>query len=142
MAACIVKIVIMGHSFIRRLRDLVTFNAEFNNLCFSSSVFKVIFRTKGGLTIRQLANSSSLSEFYEEQDIGFLEISSNDLCDTSRTVKEIATSISSFASFLLITNKTKFVIIGQMKESVSKLIYPTLQHCLRLLYTMNGNSKH
>ena len=29
-----------------------------------------------------------------------------------------------------------------MKERVSKLTYPTLQHCLRMLYTMNGNSKH
>ena len=29
----------------------------------------------------------------------------------------------------------------EMKERVSKLTYPTLQHCLRMLYTMNGNSK-
>ena len=29
-----------------------------------------------------------------------------------------------------------------MKERVSKLTYPTLRHCLRMLYTMNGNSKH
>ena len=32
--------------------------------------------------------------------------------------------------------------IDLMKERVSKLTYPTLQHCLRMLYTMNGNSKH
>ena len=30
----------------------------------------------------------------------------------------------------------------EMKERVSKLTYPTLQQCLRRLYTMNGNSKH
>ena len=29
-----------------------------------------------------------------------------------------------------------------MKERVSKLTYPMLQHCLRMLYTMNSNSKH
>ena len=29
-----------------------------------------------------------------------------------------------------------------MEEKVSKLTYPTLQHCLRMLYTTNGNSKH
>ena len=29
-----------------------------------------------------------------------------------------------------------------MKERVSKFTYPTLQHCLRMLYTTNGNSKH
>ena len=29
-----------------------------------------------------------------------------------------------------------------MKEKVSKLTYPTLKHCLRMLYTTNGNSKH
>ena len=37
-------------------------------------------------------------------------------------------------------NISKIVI--NMKERVSKLTYPTLQHCLRMLYTMNGNSKH
>ena len=30
----------------------------------------------------------------------------------------------------------------EMKERVSKLTYPMLQHCLRMLHTMNGNSKH
>ena len=34
------------------------------------------------------------------------------------------------------------LFIGELKERVSKLTYPTLQHCLRMLYTMNGNSKH
>ena len=29
-----------------------------------------------------------------------------------------------------------------MKETVSKLTYPTLQHCLRVLYTRNGTSRH
>ena len=29
-----------------------------------------------------------------------------------------------------------------MKERVSKLTYPTLQQCLRMPYTTNGNSKH
>ena len=29
-----------------------------------------------------------------------------------------------------------------IKERVSKHTYSMLQHCLRLLYTMNGNSKH
>ena len=29
-----------------------------------------------------------------------------------------------------------------MIERVSNLTYPTLQHCLRMLYTTNGNSEH
>ena len=33
------------------------------------------------------------------------------------------------------------VALTRMKERVSKLTYPTLQHCLRMLYIMNGNSK-
>ena len=36
----------------------------------------------------------------------------------------------------------KKITLVKMKERVSKLTYPTLQHCLRRLYTMNGNSKH
>ena len=36
----------------------------------------------------------------------------------------------------------EYFSVNEMKERVSKLTYPTLQHCLRMLYTMNGNSKH
>ena len=39
-----------------------------------------------------------------------------------------------------IFTNARFLI--KMKERVSKLTYTTLQHCLRMLYTMNGNSKH
>ena len=45
-----------------------------------------------------------------------------------------------------INNKSPYAALlrppMEMKERVSKLTYPTLQHCLRMLYTMNGNSKH
>ena len=35
-----------------------------------------------------------------------------------------------------------FTYFKNMKERVRKLTYSTLQHCMRMLYTMNGNSKH
>ena len=39
-------------------------------------------------------------------------------------------------------NSACIFIFQRINERVSKLTYPTLQHCLRMLYTMNGNSKH
>ena len=40
-------------------------------------------------------------------------------------------------------NKGTFKRVSfKMKERLSKLTYPTLQHCLRMLYTTNGNSKN
>ena len=47
-------------------------------------------------------------------------------------------SSSLWASPIILVRKNS----GNMKERVSKLTYPTLQRCLRMLYTMNGNIKH
>ena len=38
-------------------------------------------------------------------------------------------------------NQSKLCRAKIMKERVSKLTYPTLQHCLRMLYTTNGKFK-
>ena len=43
---------------------------------------------------------------------------------------------------MLSLNLLVYYMFLWMKERVSKLTYPTLQHCLRMLHTMNGNSKH
>ena len=36
----------------------------------------------------------------------------------------------------------KLHVTEKMKERVSKLTYPTLQHCLRMMYSMKGNAMH
>ncbi|XP_061192120.1 uncharacterized protein LOC133200319 [Saccostrea echinata] len=123
MAAGRVKVVILGHSFIRRLRDFVFATPDFYNLRLYPSHFSVEFRARGGLTIRQLANCSSLINFVD-QDVCFLQIGSNDLCDASLPVKDIANAITSFASFLIITGKVKIVIIGQVLFRSSQVTDP------------------
>lgn len=104
---------ILGHSFIRRLRDFVLSTPEYSNLRLYSSQFSVEFRARGGLSIRQLANSPQLTDFVD-QDVCFLQIGSNDLCDPAIPVKDIANGITSFASFLIAAEKVKVVIIGQV----------------------------
>lgn len=113
MAAGRVKVVILGHSFIRRLRDFVFSTPNYSNLRLFSSQFSVKFRARGGLTIGQLAISSNLLNF-DDEDMCFLQIGSNDLCNLSLPVKDIANAITSFASFLIVTGKVKIVIIGQV----------------------------
>ena len=44
------------------------------------------------------------------------------------------------ANTYLLSNTEQALDIKVMKERVSKLTYPTLQHRLRMLYTMTGNS--
>ena len=100
MAAGREKVVILGHSFIRRLRDFVFTTPDYGNLRLFSSLFSVKFQARGGLTIGQLASSSNLVNFVGE-DICFLQIGSIDLCNVSLPVKDIANAITSFASFLI-----------------------------------------
>ena len=113
MAAGRVKVVILGHSFIRRLRDFVFTTPDYGNLRLFSSQFSVKFRARGGLTIGQLASSSNLVNFVGG-DICFLQIGSNDLCNVSLPVKDIANAITSFALFLIVSGKVNIVIIGQV----------------------------
>ena len=76
--------------------------------------FKVIYKYQGGLTLPNLANSPRLVDFGEDQDMCFLQIGGNDLCDMSKSVADIATAITSFAEFLLTAKDIKLVITGQI----------------------------
>lgn len=114
MAACAKNVMILGHSFIRRLRDFINNSQGNDNLRLLRSDFNVIFSARGGLTIHKLANSPEMLDSAQLQDICFLQIGSNDLCDNYRSVNDIANAIFSFASYLVLVNMAKLVIIGQV----------------------------
>ena len=84
MAACTRDVVILGHSFIRRLRDFVKSSEVNDNLRLSRCNFSVSFYARGGLTIDRLANSPELISFPSSKDICFLQIGSNVLCDRTK----------------------------------------------------------
>lgn len=95
---------ILKHSFIRRLRDFINNSQGNDNLRLLRSDFNVIFCARGGLTIHKLANSPEMLDSAQLKDIYFLQIGSNDLCDNSRSVYDIANAIISFASYLAFAN--------------------------------------
>lgn len=51
---------VIGHSYVKRLERFSLQNPVYKNLCLHEDVFKVCFRSQGGLTIRGLANSPML----------------------------------------------------------------------------------
>ena len=66
-------------------------------------------------------------------------------CDFNTNIKKNYISIIYMTTcryYLNISLGETVPTLKTMKERVSKLTYPMLQHCLRMLYTMNGNSKH
>ncbi|XP_062619190.1 uncharacterized protein LOC134280749 [Saccostrea cucullata] len=110
-------VVVIGHSFIRRLGILMQNEPDFDNLRLYKDKFKVLIRARGGLKTQDLANSRELLDFqgiHIEGAICFMQIGGNDLSNPQATPNKVARNIMSLAQFLLLTNKFSFVIIGQL----------------------------
>ncbi|XP_033730355.1 uncharacterized protein LOC117320478 [Pecten maximus] len=105
------NVVILGHSFIRRLRELTEQESAFHNLRLSKEQFKITFRAKGGLTLEKLKSKNELLAFHSP-DIVFLQIGGNDLGNISPFV--LVQRILELVNALLLVNKAKSVIIGQL----------------------------
>ena len=133
MAACSRDVVILGYSFIRRLRDFVESSEVNDNLRLSRCNISVPFYARGGLTIDRLTNSPELISFPSSKDICFLQIGSTDLFDRTKSIGEISTAIISFANFLIFWGKTKKLIIGQILRRSPRVIYPLYNDIVFLL---------
>ena len=112
MAACL-DVILIGHSYIRRLRDF-TRTTENSNLRLHKERFNVIFRCRGGLTVPKLANTQELLDFEDNSDICYLQIGGNHLSDLTLSTSDISRYITSFASFLIESKEVKVVVIGQI----------------------------
>ena len=137
MAACDkLDVVVMGHSYIRRLRDFSNSTEENRNLRLYRRKFRIMFRCQGGLTVPQLANSSVLLNFKDNVDICFLQIGGNDLSDNSIPVSDVARHITSFASFLIIQRVSKWLRLvrffdenhGQQEKTTTTELSPSTLH--------------
>ena len=103
---------LIGHSYIRRLGKFMEQNAQFSNLCLDQSKFRVVIRSRGGLTIRGLANSRHLCVFPSVPDVCYVQIGGN--YATRLDAHTIARDIVSFANCFLHGHGVKYVIIGQL----------------------------
>lgn len=56
-------VILMGHSFFRRLGVIINNVRDFDNLRLQKDDFEVIIHAMGGLRTRELANSRELLDF-------------------------------------------------------------------------------
>lgn len=91
------RVCLLGHTYIRRLRDFMDSNVSYKNLNLDTS-FVVDIRARGGLTFRRIPNCLEFLKFTSPPpSICFMQLGSNDLCtDTpEKVVKNIWTYASS-----------------------------------------------
>lgn len=84
----------------------------YKNLCYNEDVYKVCFRSQGGLTIRGLANTPKLCTFTSVPMLGFLDIGGNDA--TTRAALDFAQDIVAYANYLVQGLGVVNVVIGQL----------------------------
>uniref|UniRef100_A0A8W8LX68 SGNH hydrolase-type esterase domain-containing protein n=1 Tax=Magallana gigas TaxID=29159 RepID=A0A8W8LX68_MAGGI len=94
----ILNVCVIGHSYIRRLRDY-GMQTETDNLNLDPEVFKVSFRGKGGLRLSKRVFRSEILHFDSIPDVVFLQIGENDICENTNSEK-LARDIISVGQYL------------------------------------------
>jgi hypothetical protein len=81
-------VVLLGHSFIRRLKDYMNNNHVNHNLRLHSARFMISCRGQGGLTIERLIHERSdlFCFLHTSSKIIYLQIGGNDLSSTSTDI--------------------------------------------------------
>lgn len=103
----------LGHSFIRRLKDCSLTDVENQNLRLKPENFSVEFRATGGLTKKKLVKDEQFMTFTNSPDIVFIQMGENDL-DNGVAVKKLLRDIISYANFLIEGCDIKTVVIEQL----------------------------
>lgn len=103
---------VIGHSYVKRLERFSLQHPVYKSLCLYEDVYKVCFRSQGGLTIRGLANSPKLCTFTSVPILCFLDIGGNDA--TTRAALDIAQDIVAYANYLVHGLGVVNVVIGQL----------------------------
>ncbi|WAQ99023.1 hypothetical protein MAR_023396 [Mya arenaria] len=119
-------VLIIGHSFTRRLSSWCVQNGQ-ANMNIDSSRLQVFWHGQGGATIVHPSHSKSLwKELHMATDLDatmtFVDIGSNDLCNPTATPSIVANAIISFAQDLL-SGGCKVVIISEILPRQGASVY-------------------
>ncbi|XP_062593187.1 uncharacterized protein LOC134254668 [Saccostrea cucullata] len=109
-----IRVVIIGHSFIRRLQDFIARNTENDNLRLYSHLFDVQFLSEGGLTVDRMARGPKFTTFDPPPQIVFLQIGGNDLDNTHLAAETLVRKIQSYVNYLVLGCGVRHVVIGQI----------------------------
>lgn len=95
-----IRVCVLGHSFIGRLKDCSLTDVENQNLSLKPENFSVEFRATGGLTKKKLVKDEQFMTFTNSPDIVFIQMGENDL-DNGVAVEKLLQDIISYANFLI-----------------------------------------
>lgn len=119
------RVTLVGHSFIRRLRDFMNNSLEDNNLRLNREQYYVTCVARGGLTISRLCALREFTYFVARPNIVFIQIGGNDLCCSSPNIPKLAQEILSYAQYLLHGCNVQHVVIGQILRRNSQRVSAT-----------------
>lgn len=108
------RVSLIGHSFIRRLRDFMNHNPDSYNLRLDNGQYQVSCLTRGGLTITRLGSLREFTSFTLRPDLAFLQIGGNDLVCSTPNISKLVKDIVAYAQYLTYGCGVKHVIIGQI----------------------------
>ena len=116
-----VNVIVFGHSFVRRLNDLLLSEVELYNMGLNTTQFSVKCIGMGGLRLSHRRRLHSADRILTGQDFVIVDIGSNDLCDSNTIPEQFALDIVSYCCFLVTGLDVKRVAISQI---LPRLIEP------------------
>lgn len=105
------RVTLVGHFFIRRLRDFTNNSLEDNNLRLNREQYYVSCVARGGLTIFRLCALREFTYFVVRPNIVFIQIM---LCCSFPNIPKLAQEILTYAQYLLHGCNVQHVVIGQI----------------------------
>jgi lysophospholipase L1-like esterase len=125
------KITIFGHSYVRRLHELMFSRQDLHNLGLDSARFQISCIGIGGLKLQQRQRLHSSDHLLAGQDLVIIDIGSNDLCLENYVPEQFALDIVSYCSFLTEGLGVKRVAISQILTRSIEPFHEYNQHVIR-----------
>lgn len=119
------RVTLVGHSFVRHLRDFMNNSPEDNNLRLNRQQYYVTYVAKGGLTISRLCALREFTYFVARPNIVLIQIGGIDLCCSSPNIQKLAQEILSYAQYLLHGCNVQHVVIRQILRRNSQRVSAT-----------------
>lgn len=108
-----VKVLILGHSFVRRLHQYLH-DINYYSMGLNPSEFSLVWRGVGGLTASRLHQFKDLIKDIQPTVL-YIEIGTNDLCDPNIVPDDVALLVFNFITTALADFPyLKHVILGQV----------------------------
>ena len=111
------RVLVLGHSFVRRLREFAAQNhsgGPYDLNLGLSNICSIIFQGIGGRTVDKMIKHDLDKIRSTAPNIVVLELGSNDLCDKDSDPETIALSIVALAELLLTELSLRFIAVCEV----------------------------